>query len=69
MSQKVTAFLFKSKNYRQYYHILQLVAAENTWESSCLPQLMESRNLKEREAIAFKSGMCVYTCAYICFKY
>ncbi|NWU27979.1 CNST protein, partial [Dyaphorophyia castanea] len=34
----------------------KLVAAENTWESSCLPQLMESRNLKEREATAFKSG-------------
>ncbi|NXS90456.1 CNST protein, partial [Erpornis zantholeuca] len=32
----------------------KLVAAENRWESSCLPQLMESRNLKEREA--FKSG-------------
>ncbi|NXH25104.1 CNST protein, partial [Myiagra hebetior] len=34
----------------------KLVAAENTWESSCLPELMESRNLKEREATAFKSG-------------
>ncbi|NWI77616.1 CNST protein, partial [Dryoscopus gambensis] len=34
----------------------KLVAAENTWESSCLPQLMESRNLKEREDTAFKSG-------------
>ncbi|NXO44832.1 CNST protein, partial [Locustella ochotensis] len=34
----------------------KLVAAENTWESSCLPQLMESRTLKEREATAFKSG-------------
>ncbi|NXI77496.1 CNST protein, partial [Rhipidura dahli] len=34
----------------------KLVAAENTWESSCLPQLMESRKLKEREATAFKSG-------------
>ncbi|NWX29019.1 CNST protein, partial [Notiomystis cincta] len=34
----------------------KLVAAENTWESSCLPHLMESRNLKEREATAFKSG-------------
>ncbi|NXO05701.1 CNST protein, partial [Oriolus oriolus] len=34
----------------------KLVAAENTWESSCLPQLMESRNLKEREATGFKSG-------------
>ncbi|NWW21905.1 CNST protein, partial [Falcunculus frontatus] len=45
-----------SSHQQQYYHILQLVAAENTWESSCLPQLMESRNLKEREAAAFKSG-------------
>ncbi|NXF22462.1 CNST protein, partial [Rhodinocichla rosea] len=34
----------------------KLVAAENTWESSCLPQIMESRTLKEREATAFKSG-------------
>ncbi|RLV85408.1 hypothetical protein DV515_00015997 [Chloebia gouldiae] len=34
----------------------KLVTAENTWESSCLPQLMESRTLKEREATAFKSG-------------
>ncbi|XP_021406135.2 consortin [Lonchura striata] len=34
----------------------KLVAAENTWESSSLPQLMESRTLKEREATAFKSG-------------
>ncbi|NXB56466.1 CNST protein, partial [Struthidea cinerea] len=34
----------------------KLVAAENTWESSRLPQLMETRNLKEREATAFKSG-------------
>ncbi|XP_058690448.1 consortin isoform X1 [Poecile atricapillus] len=34
----------------------KLVAAENTWESSCLPQLMESRTLKEREATAFQSG-------------
>ncbi|NXS00767.1 CNST protein, partial [Oxylabes madagascariensis] len=37
----------------------KLVAAENTWESSRLPQLMESRTLKEREATALKSGMCV----------
>ncbi|NWS10690.1 CNST protein, partial [Pachyramphus minor] len=44
-----------SKNYMKYYHILQLLAAENTWETS-LPQLMESKNLKEREAAAFKSG-------------
>ncbi|NXU70201.1 CNST protein, partial [Oreotrochilus melanogaster] len=34
----------------------KLVAAENTWERSCLLQLMESENLKEREATAFKSG-------------
>ncbi|NXT13761.1 CNST protein, partial [Prunella fulvescens] len=34
----------------------KLVAAENTWEGSCLPQLMESRTSKEREATAFKSG-------------
>ncbi|XP_033368487.1 consortin isoform X2 [Parus major] len=34
----------------------KLVAAENTWESSYLPQLMESRTLKEREATAFQSG-------------
>ncbi|XP_077031860.1 consortin isoform X1 [Agelaius phoeniceus] len=34
----------------------KLVTAENTWESSCLPQLMESRTLKEREATAFNSG-------------
>ncbi|XP_063247037.1 consortin [Prinia subflava] len=34
----------------------KLVAAQDTWESSCLPQLMESRTLKEREATAFKSG-------------
>ncbi|NXP16638.1 CNST protein, partial [Scytalopus superciliaris] len=45
-----------SSHLQTYYHILQLVAAENTWESSCLPQLMESKNLKEREAAAFKSG-------------
>ncbi|NXI02368.1 CNST protein, partial [Pachycephala philippinensis] len=45
-----------SSHQQKYYHILQLVAAENTWESSCLPQLMESRNLKERESTAFKSG-------------
>ncbi|NXK96053.1 CNST protein, partial [Formicarius rufipectus] len=32
------------------------LAAENAWESSCLPQLMESKNVKEREAAAFKSG-------------
>ncbi|XP_055569098.1 consortin isoform X1 [Falco cherrug] len=34
----------------------KLVAAENTWESGCLLQLMESKKLKEREATAFKSG-------------
>ncbi|XP_010153969.1 PREDICTED: consortin-like, partial [Eurypyga helias] len=34
----------------------KLVAAENAWENSCLLQLMESKNLKEREASAFKSG-------------
>ncbi|KAM6208120.1 consortin isoform 1-T2 [Sarcoramphus papa] len=34
----------------------KLVAAENTWESGCLLQLMESKSLKEREAAAFKSG-------------
>ncbi|NXM76181.1 CNST protein, partial [Serilophus lunatus] len=34
----------------------KVVAAENTWEGSCLPQLVESKNLKEREAVAFKSG-------------
>ncbi|XP_074393378.1 consortin isoform X2 [Zonotrichia albicollis] len=34
----------------------KLVAAENTWKSSCLPQIMESKTLKEREATAFKSG-------------
>ncbi|NXC57659.1 CNST protein, partial [Aleadryas rufinucha] len=45
-----------SSHQQKYYHILQLVAADNTWERSCLPQLMESRNLKEREATAFKSG-------------
>ncbi|NWI86042.1 CNST protein, partial [Pitta sordida] len=37
-------------------HKNKLVAAENTWESSYLPQLMESKKLKEREAAAFKSG-------------
>ncbi|KAM9608483.1 consortin isoform 1-T8 [Morphnus guianensis] len=34
----------------------KLVAAEGTWESGCLHQLMESKNLNEREAAAFKSG-------------
>ncbi|KFV49942.1 Consortin, partial [Tyto alba] len=34
----------------------KLVAAEDTWKSSCLLQLMESENLKEREAAAVKSG-------------
>jgi len=65
MSQKVTVFLFNSKNYRKYYHILQLVAAENTQESSCLLQLLESKNLKEREFAPFKSGMCVYVHVYM----
>ncbi|NXN66259.1 CNST protein, partial [Himantopus himantopus] len=41
---------------QKYYHIFQLVAAENTWESSCLLQLMESKHLKERKTAAFKSG-------------
>ncbi|NXV99656.1 CNST protein, partial [Fregetta grallaria] len=45
-----------SSHQQKYYHILQLVAAENTRESGCLLQLMESKNLKEREAAAFKSG-------------
>ncbi|KFZ53810.1 Consortin, partial [Antrostomus carolinensis] len=34
----------------------KLVPAENTWESGCLLQLMESKNVKEREAAASKSG-------------
>nr|XP_009487069.1 PREDICTED: consortin [Pelecanus crispus] len=34
----------------------KLVAAGNTWQSGCSLQLMESKNLKEREAAAFKSG-------------
>ncbi|XP_074024760.1 consortin [Numenius arquata] len=34
----------------------KLVAAENSWESGCLLQLMESKNLKESETAAFKSG-------------
>ncbi|NXX11827.1 CNST protein, partial [Podargus strigoides] len=37
-------------------HQQYLVAAENTWESDCLLQLMESKNVKERETAAFKSG-------------
>ncbi|NWR35383.1 CNST protein, partial [Tachuris rubrigastra] len=45
-----------SLHLQKNYHILQLLAAEHAWESSCLPQLMESENLKEREAAAFKSG-------------
>ncbi|NXE10429.1 CNST protein, partial [Lophotis ruficrista] len=45
-----------SSHQQKYYHILQLVAGENTWESGCLLQLMESKNLKEREAAASKSG-------------
>uniref|UniRef100_A0A8C8E520 Consortin, connexin sorting protein n=1 Tax=Otus sunia TaxID=257818 RepID=A0A8C8E520_9STRI len=34
----------------------KLAAAENTWESGCLLQLTESKNLKESEPAAFKSG-------------
>ncbi|XP_029891968.1 consortin [Aquila chrysaetos chrysaetos] len=34
----------------------KLVAAESTWEGGCLHQFMESKNLNEREAAAFKSG-------------
>ncbi|XP_010002881.1 PREDICTED: consortin [Chaetura pelagica] len=34
----------------------KLIAAENTWERVCLLQLMESENLKGREATAFKPG-------------
>ncbi|NXG27375.1 CNST protein, partial [Dromaius novaehollandiae] len=50
-----------SSHQQIYYCILQLVAAENTWESSCFLQLMGSENLKEREAAAFKSGTCAET--------
>ncbi|KFU94880.1 Consortin, partial [Chaetura pelagica] len=45
-----------SSHQQKYYHILQLIAAENTWERVCLLQLMESENLKGREATAFKPG-------------
>ncbi|NWI64078.1 CNST protein, partial [Todus mexicanus] len=45
-----------SSHQQKCYHILQLVAAENTWESGYLLQLMESKNSKEREAAALKSG-------------
>ncbi|NXD17217.1 CNST protein, partial [Nothocercus nigrocapillus] len=45
-----------SSHQQKYCFILQLVAAENTWESSRFLQLMESESLKEREAAAFKSG-------------
>ncbi|NXT51029.1 CNST protein, partial [Pluvianellus socialis] len=45
-----------SSHQQKYYHIFQLAAAEYTWESSCLLQLMESKHLKERETAAFKSG-------------
>ncbi|XP_075268761.1 consortin isoform X1 [Opisthocomus hoazin] len=38
----------------------KLVAAENTQESSCLLQLLESKNLKEREFAPFKSGTETY---------
>ncbi|NXK22146.1 CNST protein, partial [Arenaria interpres] len=34
----------------------KLVAAENSWKSGCLLQLMESKNLKEGETAAFESG-------------
>ncbi|KAF1642037.1 Consortin, partial [Eudyptes chrysocome] len=50
-----------SSHQQKYFHILQLVTAENTWESGCLLQLMESKNSKEKEAAAFKSG--TETCA------
>ncbi|NWX43631.1 CNST protein, partial [Steatornis caripensis] len=49
-----------SSHQQKYCHILQLVAAENTRESSCLLPLMESENLKEGEAAAFKSGTETY---------
>ncbi|NWS70140.1 CNST protein, partial [Crotophaga sulcirostris] len=45
-----------SSHQQKYYHVLQIVAAENACESSCLLQLMESKKLEEREATAFKSG-------------
>ncbi|NXP74556.1 CNST protein, partial [Ramphastos sulfuratus] len=45
-----------SSHQQKCYHILQLVAAENTWESSYLLQLTESKNLKERQAPVLKSG-------------
>ncbi|NXW90759.1 CNST protein, partial [Alopecoenas beccarii] len=45
-----------SSHQQKYSHILQLVAAKNTWESSCLLQLMESKNVTEGEAAALKSG-------------
>ncbi|NWW46495.1 CNST protein, partial [Pedionomus torquatus] len=34
----------------------KLVAAENSWESSCSLQLMESKKIKKSETAAFKSG-------------
>lgn len=67
MFQKVIVFLFKPKNYRKYRHILQPVVAENTSESGCLLKLIGSENVKEGEAAAFKSGMCV--CLYMHLKY
>ncbi|NXJ85554.1 CNST protein, partial [Trogon melanurus] len=45
-----------SSHQQKYYHILQLVAAENAWGSGYLLQIMESKNSKKREAAAFKSG-------------
>ncbi|NXD79991.1 CNST protein, partial [Halcyon senegalensis] len=46
-----------SSHQQKCYHVLQLVAAENTWECSYLLQLMESKKIKEGEAAAFKSGI------------
>ncbi|NWI20977.1 CNST protein, partial [Crypturellus soui] len=45
-----------SSHQQKYCFILQLVAAENTRESSCFLGLMGSESLKESEATAFKSG-------------
>ncbi|XP_050566127.1 consortin isoform X12 [Cygnus atratus] len=45
-----------SSHQQKCYHILQPVAAEITWESGCLLQLMGSEDSKKREAAAFKSG-------------
>ncbi|NWR73838.1 CNST protein, partial [Centropus unirufus] len=46
-----------SSHQQKYYHVLQPVAAENRWESGCLLQSTESKNFKEREATALKSGI------------